>query len=312
MRKINKVLVPVDFSDASKAALDYAAALARKLGAAVHLLHVWELPEPMPPGEFESAAEVTLTSALQDTASKGLDAFVASAKARGLTVDHAWSERGVAWRSIVQTAEKTPYDLIVMSTHGRKGFARALLGSVTERVVRSANCPVLSLSPNAAALSRMQRILVPVDYSPGSAQALKQAAELAMTLGARLDVVHVWDRPNFVPSETLVESGEGGRRSLGELIRENAELEMVEFLQANRPASAGDVPSHRLLSGEPASTLLAELERGEHDLVVVGTHGRTGLKHLLLGSLAEKLVRYSNVPVLTVRGANAERDFSQS
>jgi nucleotide-binding universal stress UspA family protein len=93
------------------------------------------------------------------------------------------------------------------------------------------------------------------------------------------------------------------RRSLGELIRENAEQQMKDFLATLSSIPHGTTSQsigHRLLSGEPASTLVAELEKGQHDLVVVGTHGRTGFKRFLLGSIAEKLVRYSPVPVVTV------------
>jgi universal stress protein A len=142
-------------------------------------------------------------------------------------------------------------------------------------------------------------ILVPVDYSEASGRALDYARFLAKPFGAKVDVVHVWDRPSFVPNDVSIERG-GKRRSLGELVRENSETEMLQFLERYKSAS-GELPAHRLLSGEPAAALVAELERGTHDLVVLGTKGHTGLKHLLLGSVAEKLVRFSPVPVLTVR-----------
>jgi nucleotide-binding universal stress UspA family protein len=145
----------------------------------------------------------------------------------------------------------------------------------------------------------VSRILVPVDYSDGSANALGYARELAKALKASIDVVHVWDRPSFVPDKTLVQMEGGVKRSLGDLIRDNAEREMEAFLRAH-PIAGEATPGHRLLSGEPASTLLHELEQGQHQLVVVGTRGLSGFRHLLLGSVAEKLVRFSPVPVLTV------------
>ncbi|HEX6767199.1 MAG TPA: universal stress protein [Polyangiaceae bacterium] len=141
-------------------------------------------------------------------------------------------------------------------------------------------------------------VLVPVDYSNCSLTALRAAADLAAAVGARLDVVHVWDRPLYV-SETAKVNVRGHSRSLIEMIAENAEREMEAFLdEAGLPASVA--VTSRLLSGEPARTLLAELAKGNHELVVVGTHGRTGLAHVLLGSVAEKLVRLSPVPVLAV------------
>lgn len=144
----------------------------------------------------------------------------------------------------------------------------------------------------------IRRILVPVDYSEGSGAALAYAATLSQELGASLDVVHVWDRPAYV-SETVLVGPAGEKRPLTELIRENAEAEMTSFIaRANLPA--GIALETRLLSGNPAARILEELALGKHELLVVGTHGRTGLRHLLLGSVAEKLVRLAPVPVLTV------------
>ena len=88
-------------------------------------------------------------------------------------------------------------------------------------------------------------------------------------------------------------------KPIGELIRENAQRDMDEFMATVTLPSSVSART-RLLSGDPAASLIAELKKGEHDLVVLGTHGRTGLAHLLLGSIAEKLVRLSPVPVLTV------------
>jgi nucleotide-binding universal stress UspA family protein len=146
-------------------------------------------------------------------------------------------------------------------------------------------------------------LLVPVDYSPSSLASLKYAAFLASALGAELDVVHVWDRPSYVSDDVVVQDREGRRGSLSQMVHDNAEREMTQFLEKSRAATGKasvQAQQHRLLSGEPVSALLAEVEKGSHDLVVIGTHGRTGLKHLLLGSVAERLVRLSPVPVVTV------------
>ncbi|HEV8548822.1 MAG TPA: universal stress protein, partial [Polyangiaceae bacterium] len=134
-----------------------------------------------------------------------------------------------------------------------------------------------------------QRILVPVDYSAGSGVALTEAVKLAAAVRASVDVVHVWDRPSYV-SDTVLVGEPGAERPITELIRENAEDEMKAFIAGL--TLPPDVPVRtRLLSGNPAARILEELRGGDHDLVVMGTHGRTGLKHVLLGSVAEKLVR---------------------
>jgi universal stress protein A len=145
----------------------------------------------------------------------------------------------------------------------------------------------------------IRRIMIPIDYSENSKAALAYGAELAVTFGASLDIVHVWDRPTYVTDAVMVQRPGEAHKPIGELIRENAQKDMNEFISSITLPSG--VPSQtRLLSGEPAATLVAELKKGEHDLIVLSTHGRTGFAHLLLGSIAEKLVRLSPVPVLTV------------
>jgi nucleotide-binding universal stress UspA family protein len=145
----------------------------------------------------------------------------------------------------------------------------------------------------------IRRILVPIDYSENSKVALAYGAELATSFGASLDIVHVWDRPTYVTDAVMVQRPGEAHKPIGELIRENAQKDMNEFM-ASVTLPSGVPTQTRLLSGEPASTLVTELKKGEHDLVVLSTHGRTGFAHLLLGSIAEKLVRLSPVPVLTV------------
>src|SRR4051812_7759058 len=141
-----------------------------------------------------------------------------------------------------------------------------------------------------------QSILVPVDYSEPSRRALELALSLADN--AEVTVIHVWDRPAYV-GEEMVAHPDGSRRSLSELIRANAERDMTEFLSlVNVPA--GKTFKHHLLSGDPVSAIIAEASKPGYDVLVVGTHGRTGMTKLLLGSVTEKLIRLSPIPVLTV------------
>jgi universal stress protein A len=141
-----------------------------------------------------------------------------------------------------------------------------------------------------------QSILVPVDYSEPSRRALELALSLAR--GVRVTVVHVWDRPAYV-GEEVVAHADGSRRSLSELIRSNAERDMTEFLgQVSVPA--GTTLEHHLISGDPVSAIIAEANKPGYDVLVVGTHGRTGVTKLLLGSVTERLIRLSPIPVLTV------------
>lgn len=141
-----------------------------------------------------------------------------------------------------------------------------------------------------------RNILVPVDYSEPSRRALELA--LSLDAGAKVVVVHAWDRPAYV-SDEMVAYKDGARRSLSELIRESAEREMSEFL-AEIVVPADKTLEHRLLNGEPVSVVLAEAGQPGYDVLVIGTHGRTGMTKLLLGSVTEKLIRLSPIPVLIV------------
>lgn len=145
----------------------------------------------------------------------------------------------------------------------------------------------------------IKRILVPVDYSACSRVALRFAADLAQRFGGSLDVVHVWDRPSYVSDVVMTRSDPLSAKSLIVLIEENARRDLDEFL-TSAELPAGTALISRLIAGDPASALLHELKLGSYDLVVLGTHGRTGLSHVLLGSVAEKVLRLSPVPVLTV------------
>jgi universal stress protein A len=139
-------------------------------------------------------------------------------------------------------------------------------------------------------------ILVPVDYSEPSRRALELA--LSLDENALVTVVHVWDRPAYVGDE-VVAHPDGSRRSLSELIRETAERDMSEFLSRVK-TPPGKTFKHHLLTGDPVSTIVAEASKPGYDVIVIGTHGRTGMTKLLLGSVTEKLIRLSPIPILTV------------
>jgi nucleotide-binding universal stress UspA family protein len=143
----------------------------------------------------------------------------------------------------------------------------------------------------------IQHILVPVDYSACSGAALRFACDLAERFHATLDVVHVWDRPSYVSDVVMSATEAVSGKSLIRLIEENAQRDLDEFLRGSQlpVGTAG-----RLIARDPASALIHELKQRKHDMVVVGTHGRTGLSHVLLGSVAEKLARLAPVPVVTV------------
>lgn len=137
------ILVPTDFSDSSGSALAYAVKLAKSLGAELVVLHTYELPMiGFPDGTLVATAE--LTSRVLEGARVALDAAVAKHAGAGVSL-RTLVKQGESWRTIVDTAPEVGAGLIVMGTHGRSGLPRALLGSVAEKVVRMATCPVLTV-----------------------------------------------------------------------------------------------------------------------------------------------------------------------
>jgi nucleotide-binding universal stress UspA family protein len=148
-----------------------------------------------------------------------------------------------------------------------------------------------------------KRILVAVDFSSCSRAALKRASELAGSFGAVIDLLHVWSVPTFLAPDSLV-GYPGANKTFADLVQKDANDGMAEFAKQVR---ADGIPFERtiLICGEPARTIVEEAQHGKYDLIAIGTHGRTGFSHLLLGSVAEKVVRLADRPVLTVREPKA-------
>lgn len=140
-----QILVPVDFSPSSYIALQDAASLARSYGAQIDVVHVWELPMFVSPEEVAGGSGLppVVIDAVSGRAHQTLERFVANARVKGIAIRNAQAVPGEPYRTIVEIAESGHYDAIVIGTHGRKRLARVLLGSVAERVVRHATCPVL-------------------------------------------------------------------------------------------------------------------------------------------------------------------------
>jgi nucleotide-binding universal stress UspA family protein len=197
---------------------------------------------------------------------------------------------------IVEHAQSLAADLIVMGTHGRGGMAHLLLGSVAERIVRTAACPVLTI--RSAVRQPIRRILVPTDFSATSDAALEWAELLAQRFGATLQLLHVLADP-FLAEGLAAEAYITEAPPLRTAMLRDAQTRLDEraVKSEQRPVPVDT----EALFGHGAKTVAEYAANRDVDLIVMGTHGRTGIAHLLLGSFAEKLVRTAPCPVLTVR-----------
>jgi len=151
---------------------------------------------------------------------------------------------------------------------------------------------------------QIKKVLVPIDFSKCSTHAARKAVELVKSFGAQVDLLHVLELPHYVIPDVMVTVPGEEKKSLTEFAHGEAAKDIEKLLA--ELADSGVKVNTRLKSGYPREEILAAAEEGEYDLVVMGTHGRRGLSHLFLGSVAEQVVRRASCPVLTIRSPEEE------
>jgi nucleotide-binding universal stress UspA family protein len=295
-RSITRILVPTDFGAAADAALACARRLAAPFGAEVRLVHTFE--DPSTTAAFAPEIYAPVPDAVRDETIRNVRQQLAERLAGDSPPVNASGEviTGTTAGAIVDYARFIDADVIVMGTHGRGGMAHLLLGSVAERVVRTAHCPVLTVRATPARAT-VKRLLVPTDFSTTSDEALDYALLLAERLGATVQLLHVLDDP-------LVAEGLAAEAYIAEApTMRTAMLQDAQerLRQRTAPARPGVSITARALFGHGAATITEYAHAQGIDMIVMGTHGRTGVAHLLLGSVAERVVRTAPCPVLTLR-----------
>lgn len=294
MLRIRRLLFPTDLSSGANLAYAHAVRLAVALDAELHVLHV-RLPY-----YEDDGSEQGLLPRVSGVGARRLrpssveeEHLVPQAPPGELTVRRVIRDGESARESILDYIEQEEIGLVVMGTQGRTGFDHFMMGSIAERVVREASCPVVTV-PARASAETVDRVLAPVDFSDFSRQGLTLAKEWAALHEASLDVLHVVQQA-VVPT---VYAPELGALAMPELVeRSTAGLE--EFV-ASAPGPEVPVKTHAL-PGYAASTILDFAREQRSSFIVMGTHGLTGLKRFLIGSVAERVVREAPCPVLTAR-----------
>jgi nucleotide-binding universal stress UspA family protein len=300
MIEIRRILCPTDLSEIAPRAFDHATALARFHQAEVELAYVSEplLPGPVAPASYPPWA--VLDPAVRGRLRSALEALAAPASALGIPVRIEVYEGRVVVE-ILERARSWPADVVVMGTHGRGGFERWVLGSVTEKLLRKAPCPVLTVPPPAEGLHPsgavlFRRIVCPVDFSGASLAALARALKLAEESCAEITVVHVL--------EFLVEDEPGTRIAGFDVpeFRRYLEKDARERLHALVPEDARDWcrPREEVVGGRPGREILRLAEERQADLVVMGVRGRNPVDLVLFGSTTHHVVRGARCPVLVV------------
>ena len=299
MIPITRLLCPIDFSDASRHALEHAVVLAQWYDAAIIGVYVFN-PTYAPVGAIDLPDHGGTVFANPATSSRlqvRMADALAPARTAGVPVETC-IEEGSPAQQILSGVARHRADVIVMGTHGASGFERLMLGSVAEKVVRKAGCPVLTVPPRAHSTSRLpfRRILCPIDFSPPSTAALPIALSLAQEAEAQLMLLHVLEwpighEPPPLPTFNVPE------------YRIYREKEAAAELEKMVPAAARDwcEPTTHLAHGKPYEQVLGFAGDHDVDLIVIGVHGRSALDVALFGSTTNQVIRGATCPVLTLR-----------
>lgn len=303
MLHINKILVPRDFSAGSDDALRYALDLAVRTSAEVHLLYAEVLFEPF----ADVSDSVSPVEKIRERLKQSTEPYEGVMYDPGsLRIEHVVVRGIAAAPAILTYASDHDMDLIVMGTHGRRGIRRMAMGSVAEEVVRMAPCPVLTVhlpqhheeeATKSNVVPQVQSLLVPIDFSSHARLALRYAKELAALFDARLELLHVIE-------EVLHPVVYGPAVQSIYEVHPDIEKHTLQHLSDLYDEVEGPQVPYRLkvMPGHASYDIAAYADERNIDLVVMPTHGRTGLEHFFLGSVAEKVVRRAHRPVFTVKG----------
>ncbi|WP_327051628.1 universal stress protein [Halomicrococcus gelatinilyticus] len=270
-----RVLIPTDGSRSAEGAARHGIVIAAAFDASVHLISVVadrERGERLAEEQARDAVS-TLEELVEQESDLSCQTVV---------------EYGSPHEAVLSYASENDTDLIVLGTHGRRGLGRVLLGSVTQRVVRLSNEPVVAVPPQAIGRESggYDRILVPTDGSPAATAAVDHGLAIAERSGASVRVLNVIEGETRLPP-------------LGDSLRDDA-VEVVDAV-AERASEREVALTTHVQPGNPHAVINDFVSAYGIDLVTMGTHGRSGLRRHLLGSVAGRVLRTSDAPVLTVR-----------
>lgn len=295
--QFNSILCATDFSDFSNHTVGYGVALAKEFNARLIICHVIDLSSVAIYGEFQ-LDPVGQQNRIMEDANVQLEALA--------------GDQPVAWEPLIavgkpadeisRAVEEQNIGLVITATRGRSGFKRLILGSVTERLMRTLSCPLLVVrSPEHEFVTtmeqkiRLQKILVGCDFSPDSGRAFDHGLSLAQEFEAELHLAHVIEppiQPNLLAEETLV-SGE---------IQQDYHDQLIQKLKDMVPGEASNwcAPQTSIMEGQPYDELVKYAHTRDIDMIVLGVRGHGLVKTLFLGSTTDRVIRNSPCPVLSV------------
>lgn len=292
---VESILIPTDGSEAAEAGERRGVDLAATLGADLHVLSVVDTGNIEPPlSGLDTNQRAEHERLLEDQAERAVSAVTQLGGAHLSGRITTAVEQGVPFRAINDYVDSNEIDLVVMGTHGRSGIERALLGSVAERTLRTSTVPVITVPPSAQIVEVgdvvYDDILLPTDGSPGAEVAVDWGITLASLYDATVHTVYSVD--------TTWVHGDSGMAAVHDQLEETGRgaLETVK-----QRARAADIDVRASLGTGPAGRVIRSYT-DDHgvDIVVMGTRGRSGIGHFLLGSVTESVLRKVELPVCCV------------
>lgn len=292
---VNRILVPLDGSDVAAQVLPHASYLARRWGSLILLLRVLE-SQTASLGRFAKSTEPP-----DSGEAKGyLQRVARDLAADGLDVDYAL-EQGPPAETIMDFAGRANADLVTMSTHGRSGIGRWVYGSVADKVLQGANIPIFLIrakpQPEPTTVAGYRRLLVPLDGSELAELALTHAEHWARTLNAEVILLRVPTLPSYTPL------GPEATLLVPTLLSEAYEEADSYLANVARRLKAKGIAIHRAAvdPGAVADTVIDYARESAVDCIVMSTHGRSGLRRWVYGSVADRVLRGADVPILLIR-----------
>ena len=300
MSEYRNILLPTDFSPCANAALHQAVTIAERFQGTVTMLHVVAVHESDPSKIKALTADSTISyDKIITTAEEMLHTK------EGMIETPVLIEK-VLLRGISPTSEILSYaaehnpDLIVMGTHGRTGIRRLIMGSVAEKIIRLSVSPVMTVRCGSdgkpQGYPNYRSILLPVDFSKASTNALWTASEIARKYGSKLTLLHVTEAPEF---RGYLEIDDLDEEELSSSQIEEAENRLAD-LHSKAPLDGIEVYT-RVIFGRPGRKIVEFAHEEDIDLIVIPSHGKSGFEKLLMGSNVNKVVHRADCPVLVLR-----------
>jgi len=276
---MKNILVPTDFSECARFAVNTAIDIAKKNDATIHLLHVVDIPLTSYDAGMNTYENIPETMFLMEHAKKNMEKLIAEKVFDGVNITTI-VEFDLTYARISNEAKNKKADLIVMGSHGASGFKELVLGSNAERVVRFSECPVLTIKKDRT-IFNPENIVLASDFTEDSDAFFKQFFNFSSLFDAHLHLLKVNTAVNF---ETTKIS-----------------RKLMEDFIVNHNLEHQNCSVHIYNDETEEDGIINFCDEVDAELIVIGTHGRTGIAHLINGSLAENVINHAARPVLSIK-----------